>query len=288
MMSILDGLGFTFNGVHTSEHGLFWVQSEKTPVSAKITRNTYNVAGRMGPVLMDGERYAAMEISGALYWDTDPTDRQDAYTKMDAIKQWLLAGAKTMVFDAQPNRTYTAYVADALEFDLKTWFGGGINVKFMVSPYSYTGAWTEDTIAKDQGPVAVTKSFAPSFLHNSGNIPSPVGFYFVNTGRSEITRIDITIAGKTLSLQNLTLWDSDTAGTYPRLDVRMDPFDVWYTNGAATYPAFSSITAIDDLRLQPGNNSGRLTVYFGSRHTTSEGTLCAATLGIYVESRYIG
>lgn len=201
--------GFTFNGIHSRrDMGLLYAEKDGHRMAPTIDRNTYEISGVSGTLLLDGERWRPFTFEGTLYPAEERKTQTEAQRLLRAVVEWLtVPGRKRLAFDYEPDKFYLAEVDGELSWSLKNWFGGEIAVKFRAQPFAYS--LVPDVVAK-----TLTQEEDELRLFVDTGRPAPLTLVISNTGTATITGVEI---GEDIQLSGLTLATGQT------LTISMEP-----------------------------------------------------------------
>jgi len=201
-------MGFTFNGVHTSFYGLFFVP-ESLPQGGKYTYDEYSVSGVSGTVEFAHKTQAPWTLKGTLYYQGDePASQQGVQTLLNNVVAWLTQGRCQFKVDWRPDVYFYAQVENAPEWSEKSWMEGGLSVVFKVQPFAH--AVQESSVERT---VAASDSFS---MQLNTQYDSPAWVRVRNLSEHAITGITVTIGGKQWVASGLSL----AAGKYLFIDNR--------------------------------------------------------------------
>ncbi len=193
---LLRETGFTFGGVHSREDmGLIYAEKDGHIAIPEIKRNTYNIAGMSGTVLLPGEAWQTFFLEGTLYPAEEPRTQAAAQALLRDIAQWLTAGRQQLIFDYEPAVYYLAEMSTASKWSLRNWFGGELPIRFTVQPFAYNVQESANTVDTTNNSATVQVSV------DTGQ-PAPLKLTVKNTGSAPITRVEtggIILEGMTLA-----------------------------------------------------------------------------------------
>lgn len=244
--------GFSFNGIHSrSDMGLLYAEKDGHTIIPKINRNTYEIAGVSGTVLMDGETWDTIPFEGTLYPAIERASQAEAQQMLRNVAAWLTAGRCRLIFDYEPERFYLAELSAASKWSLKNWFGGELPIKFEAQPFAYN--LTENSATSTTTGSAVTVT-----VNVSTGQPAPLKLQVKNTGSAPITGVQIGIGGSgtaTVILAGMNLTNGQT------LTINMEP-PIGAQIGSAN--ALPYATAFAPIQLESGINNVYVQLTYGS------------------------
>lgn len=192
-------VNFTFAGKHClRDFGCVWSERDGRPFAPGILRNSFEIAGSDGTMMLPGETRSEMEISGTLVLIQEPRNQHEAQQRMREVARWLMSGRKQLVFDYEPERYYLAQVDEELTWSLGGWFGGEIGVTFLLQPFAY------NTHA-DKASARITGNAAALSLTVHTHHPAPLEIAIENTGSAPITGATIMAQGKRVAFAGMSL-----------------------------------------------------------------------------------
>lgn len=245
-------VNFSFNGLHClRDFGCIFIADKTRIISGKTERSEYSIAGVSGTILMgDNPIRKPYNLSGTLVPMKTPKSMQACQQLARDVAAWLLAGRCRLCWDYEPLYQHEAEVVDAIKWDTKAWFEGGITVTFRVQPY-----------ARDLVPATATKTMGAGSsallvpVHTVD--PAPVSVEITNTGSAAITSVLISDPhGHTVRLgKGMSL----APGAALKIDME-PPIGATITSGTTKTNALRYAEAFDQLTLQePGNLTVTLT-----------------------------
>lgn len=237
--------GFSFNGIHSrSDMGLLYAEKDGHTIIPKINRNTYEIAGVSGTVLMDGETWDTIPFEGTLYPAIERASQAEAQQMLRNVAAWLTAGRCRLIFDYEPGRYYLAELSAASKWSLKNWFGGELPIKFEAQPFAYN--LTETSATSNTTGTAVTVT-----VNLQTGQPAPLKLQVKNTGSAPITGVQV--GGVTLA--GMSLANGQT------LTIDMEP-PIGAVIGSTN--ALPYATAFAPILLNSGSNAITVTLTYGS------------------------
>lgn len=205
---LLKESGFTFNGLHSRrDMGLLYAEKDGHTIIPRIKRNSYEIAGVSGTVLMDGEQWETITFEGTLYPAVERATQAEAQQLLRQVAAWLTAGRCRLIFDYESGKYYMAELSAASKWSLKNWFGGELPVKFEAQPFAYNLTDTSAVGLTTGSAVTVTVNI------NTGQ-PAPMKLQLKNTGDAPITGVQI---GNAVQMSGMSLANGQT------LTINMEP-----------------------------------------------------------------
>jgi len=133
-------IGFTFNGVHCSTHGVV-MRSKNRQLLPEPNDRYVQVPGRNGSILFPGELAdRRIELDCAFVGSS----LADIRTKARDIAAWLNVTDRTSLsFDDEPGKSYKGKLASAIDLD-HTGRLGQFSLTFICEPLAYGGQVTAD------------------------------------------------------------------------------------------------------------------------------------------------
>lgn len=208
---LLNETGFTFGGVHSRrDMGLLYVEKEGHIAIPEIKRNSYQIAGMSGTLLLSGETWQPFNLEGSLYPAEEPRTQAEAQALLRDILSWLTAGRQRLIFDYEPAVYYMAELSGTSKWTLRNWFGGELQIRFLVQPFAYSVNASTATVVAGGGPAAVagTQSLKRGAAANllaadspdegltvrlnvDTDYPTGVALTITNTGEAPITSVGV-------------------------------------------------------------------------------------------------
>jgi len=239
---LLRETGFSFGGVHSRDDmGLIYAEKDGHTAIPEIKRNTYNIAGMSGTVLLPGEAWQTFFLEGTLYPAEEPRTQAEAQELLRAITSWLTAGRQRLIFDYEPAVYYLAELSTAAKWSLRNWFGGELPIRFTVQPFAYN-------VDVSTGSAESTGSAVTIPVSVETGQPAPLKLTVQNTGSAAISRVEC--GG--IILEGMSL------GAGSKLEIDMEP-PAGATIGNAS--ALQYATRFNPTYLNNGGN--RVTVSLG-------------------------
>lgn len=235
-------VNFTFNGLHClRDFGCIYIADKTRIISGKTERSEYSIAGVSGTILMgDKAIRQPYNLTGTLVPMKTPQSLQACQQLARDIAAWLLAGRCKLSWDYDPLHQFDAEVVDAIKWDTKAWFEGGITVTFQVQPY-----------ARDLVPATASANM-PSGVNTllvpvSTVDPAPVSVEINNTGSTAITGVRISDPdGHSVTLsKGMSL----AAGDVLKIDME-PPIGATIISGETTTSALRYAEVFDQLTLR--------------------------------------
>lgn len=254
---LLRETGFSFNGIHSrNDMGLLYAEKDGHTIIPKIKRNSYEIAGVSGTVLLDGEQWETISFEGTLYPAAERATQAEAQQLLRKVAAWLTAGRCRLIFDYEPGKYYLAELSAASKWSLENWFGGELPIKFDAQPFAYN--LTENTAT------ASTTGTALSLLLNvSTGQPAPLMLQVKNTGSAPITGAQI---GNAVKLAGMNLTNGQT------LTISMEP-PIGALIGSTN--ALPYATTFAPILLQNGSNAITVQLTYGSGTKSAQVTASA-------------
>lgn len=208
---LLRETGFSFDGVHSRrDMGLLYVEKEGHIAIPEIKRNSYQIAGMSGTLLLPGEAWQPFSFEGSLFPAVEPTTQADAQDMLRSISTWLTGGRKQLIFDYEPAIYYMAELSGTSKWTLRNWFGGELQVRWTAQPFAYN---VEEDIATADVTGGGLKAVQ---LRAYTGQPAPLKLTVQNTGSAPITRVSfggITLEGMSVGAgRTLTIDGEPPAG----------------------------------------------------------------------------
>lgn len=194
-------LGFTFDGIHSSEFDLF-LKGVRRPLLTTLRRRKLQIGGKNGTWDFGNNKYDDTTVGLVTYIAN--TDRQHALRQ---IAQWLSVKGK-LVIDDEPDKYYLGRIYDLTEQEL-TGQVGFIPLSFECDTFAYSIFSTADDVLlgdpiRLDNPIPIGSSQAYLF-DISGPRTIVVNNYGLRPVRPVIgitgsfSSLSITIGGKTLN-----------------------------------------------------------------------------------------
>lgn len=204
---LLRETGFSFDGRHSRrDMGLLYVEKEGHIAIPEIKRNSYQIAGMSGTLLLSGEAWQPFNLEGSLFPAVEPRTQADAQDMLRSISAWLTGGRKRLIFDYEPAIYYMAELSGTSKWTLRNWFGGELQVRWTAQPYAYN-------VDEDSASIDVTSGGSKTVtLRVYTGLPAPLKLTVKNTGSAPITRVSfggITLAGMSLTANQTLVVDSE-------------------------------------------------------------------------------
>ena len=225
--------------------GLLYAEKDGHTIIPKINRNTYEIAGVSGTVLMDGETLDTIPFEGTLYPAIERASQAEAQQMLRNVAAWLTAGRCRLIFDYEPGRYYLAELSAASKWSLKNWFGGELPIRFDAQPFAYN-------VSENSATANTTGTTATVTLNVSTGQKAPLKLQVKNTGASPITGVQI---GSAVILAGMNLTNGQT------LTINMEPpigAQIGNTN------ALPYATAFAPILLANGANNINVQLTYGS------------------------
>ncbi|MGX8705376.1 MAG: hypothetical protein ACSW8J_02255, partial [bacterium] len=109
MTLLLRETGFTFGGVHSRDDmGLIYAEKDGHIAIPEIRRNSYQIAGMSGTLLLPGEAWQTFTLEGTLYPAEEPRTQAEAQALLRDVSAWLTSGRERLIFDYEPSVYYLA------------------------------------------------------------------------------------------------------------------------------------------------------------------------------------
>ncbi|MBQ8109551.1 MAG: hypothetical protein IJ124_05250 [Clostridia bacterium] len=249
---LLNETGFTFGGVHSRrDMGLLYVEKEGHIAIPEIKRNSYQIAGMSGTLLLSGETWQPFNLEGSLYPAEEPRTQAEAQALLRDISAWLTAGRQQLIFDYEPDIFYMAELSATSKWTLRNWFGGELQIRFLVQPYAYNVEEHSATVTATTGTTSVQLPLAVQT-----GLPAPLKLTIENNGSAAITGVSC----RDITLQDMRL----TRGQ--KLEITSEP-PAGATIGSSS--ALQYATAFAPVYLDNGVNTLRvsLTSEAGGTHS---------------------
>lgn len=105
--------GFTFAGEHSKKRwGLICVKGKSRTVSPSGQVYSYEVGGLNGSLAFSDQRkLQAYDVQLTLYAERELPDETTAQRLWVQVRRWLMQGRRALIWDAEPERVYTAECA---------------------------------------------------------------------------------------------------------------------------------------------------------------------------------
>lgn len=254
---LLRETGFTFNGKHSRrDMGLLYAEKDGHTIIPQIKRNSYEIAGVSGTVLMEGEQWGIIPIEGTLYPAIERGTQGEAQDLLRRVAVWLTAGRCRMIFDYEPNVFYLAELSAASKWSLKNWFGGELPVKFDAQPFAYN-------VTENTATVNTTGPTAAIGLNVNTGQPAPLALDVKNTGTAPITGVQIAVNGRGVGVRmaGMNLQSGQT------LTISMEPpigAQIGNDGGGTAANALPYAASFAPLFMHSGGNSITVALTYGS------------------------
>ena len=243
---LLRETGFFFNGRHSrNDMGLLYAEKEGHTIIPKIKRNSYEIAGVSGTVLLDGEQWETIPFEGTLYPAIERGTQGEAQYLLRQVAAWLTAGRCRLIFDYEPDKYYLAELSAASKWSLKNWFGGELPIRFDAQPFAYN-------VNENSATANTTGTTATVTLNVSTGQKAPLKLQVKNTGAAPITGVQI---GSSVVLSGMSLANGQT------LTIDMEP-PIGAVIGSTN--ALPYATAFSPILLNSGSNAITVTLTYGS------------------------
>ena len=192
---LLRETGFTFGGAHSRrDMGLIYAEKEGHIAIPEIKRNSYQIAGMSGTVLMDGEAWQPFNFEGTLYPAEEPRTQAEAQALLRDVSTWLAAGRRQLIFDYEPAVYYEAELSAQSKWSLRNWFGGELQIRFTAQPFARS-------LVASTGTAELNGSGTVSVTVETG-LPAPLELTVQNIGSGNITGVSV---GSAIALAGMTL-----------------------------------------------------------------------------------
>lgn len=269
--------GFTFAGKHClRDFGCVWGEKDGRKFAPPTSRNSYQIAGVSGTLLLPGYTREATEYGGTLYLVREPRTMHEAAQRMREIAAWLCAGRDRLILDAEPERYYLAQVDDALQWSLAGWFGGQIAVNFVVQPYAYN-LHTDSASTSAQGTSAAPTLHGLTLRVRTGE-PAPLVITITCRGSAPVTAAGIALGDNSRRVEFVGL--NLTTGQTLRVDMEPPAGAVILgADGAELGSALPYAGRFDYIALARGEQTVAVSLTFG------DGT-GDAWIGVSIRGRY--
>lgn len=189
--------GFTFNGIHSSVHGIGI--KVKRPLIPSVADNYIDLPGRAGSFLYPGkplDRYISVECG------IQPASRALFRSKLWEIAAWLYTQDRVaLVFDDEPGKTYRAKIEGAVDLE-QVGTIGKFTLTFRCDPFAY-GAEVTETFTADaltltnSGTYEAYPRFSVSFTGSDSELK-------ITSGTNYIRVVDSFVYGDVLSIDCAT------------------------------------------------------------------------------------
>ena len=204
---LLRETGFTFNGLHSrNDMGFLYAEKEGHTVIPKIKRNSYEIAGVSGTVLLGGEQWETIPFEGTLYPAIERATQAEAQALLRLAAAWLTAGRCRLIFDYEPEIFYLAELSAASKWSLKNWFGGELPIRFEAQPFAYN-------LIENSAMASTTGSAVTVTVNVNTGRQAPLKLQIKNIGAAPIT--GVKTGG--VALENMNLENGQT------LTIDMEP-----------------------------------------------------------------
>lgn len=175
-------IGFTFNGKHSDDFGIYFRSIDRTVIPEK-RKKEFEILGRSGTLELVSNEYEKRFITGVIgVFRT--SDFHDLRTQSRNLAGWL-TGSGLLIFDDEPEKAYEATVYSAVGIEqLEVLPRGNIEIEFECQPFAVS--------TDPQRKVAEGSENTQLIIRNNGNIQTCATFIIKNTGTSTIENIRIT------------------------------------------------------------------------------------------------
>lgn len=132
-------LGFTFNGVHSSVHGIYLTEIDRDLLSGRD--NKYErVPKRPGSILVPGElKDKSLDYNALVEW----RGQDEMEDQFDDIADWLdTDDKKLLILDSKPDWGYKAILNGSLNIPETEATRQAFRLRFMAEPYQYAAVET--------------------------------------------------------------------------------------------------------------------------------------------------
>lgn len=233
----LSEINFSFGGKHClRDYGCIYVEDGGHCVTPAMARDTYEIAGMAGSILMGDGLPETMTFGGTLYFLHDPPSQAAAQAQLRRIGAWLTDGRQRLSFDYEPERYYIASVDAATEWHYGEWIGGGLRVQFTAQPYAYA---VRETTAS----ATTTTTSARLTLTLDTGEDAPLGLCLENTGTAPITGATFSAHGKIVAFAGVRM------GKGERLRIDMEPpIGAVFGSGGNALPTATRFDALCAVR----------------------------------------
>ena len=278
---LLNETGFTFGGVHSRrDMGLLYVEKEGHIAIPEIKRNSYQIAGMSGTLLLSGENWQPFNLEGSLYPAEEPRTQAEAQVLLRNILSWLTAGRQRLIFDYEPGVYYLAELSGSSKWTLRNWFGGELQIRFLVQPFAYSVNASTATVVAGGGPASVsgTRSLKKGAAANltaadspgevtvrlnvETDYPTGVELTVTNTGEAPITSVGVGV----IQVDGLELQ------TGQQLKIDTNPPALVTIDGEN---AMDRVTAFGHITLYNGVNALGVRIAYGDGEQGAEVTASA-------------
>ncbi|MDU7244010.1 MAG: phage tail family protein [Clostridia bacterium] len=175
-------IGFTFNGRHSREFGIYFKSVDRTVIPEK-RKKEFEILGRSGTLELPSNEYNKRFIPGLIgVRQTD--DFKDLRRQTRDLARWL-SGTGLLIFDDEPEKAYEATIYSAVGIEqLEVLPQGNIEIEFECQPF----AISVDTNRK----LVNISDNKEIIIPNKGNIQTCGTFVIKNTGNKTIENMRIT------------------------------------------------------------------------------------------------
>lgn len=198
---LLRETGFSFGGTHTRDLGLIYAEKDGHIMVPRIRRNTYEIAGHSGNVLLSGETWETFRFEGTLYPERERATQAEAQTLLRQLGVWLSSGRQRLIFDYEPDKYYLAEISDEVGWSLKNWFGGEIGIVFEAQPFAYN-------VEKDETTLEWTGQYPAPVVQLRTGAPAPLELSVLVTGTAPLTRLRVN--GGVIDLNGMSVTQGKT------------------------------------------------------------------------------
>ncbi len=176
--------GFTFNGVHSSAHGIIMLSKDRTTLPA-LRKRAVTVMGRHGEYDFGGNAYNNRIITfECAFIASDPANIR---AKLRPIAAWLSQKGR-LLFDDEPGVFYIGRLYSDVGLSQKNGVGS-FTLQFDCEPFAYA----EQTSVTG----TITESGKSIFAANTGTVETPCMIRLTNTGDTAIDGCTIKIIRRT-------------------------------------------------------------------------------------------
>ena len=175
-------IGFTFNGRHSKEFGIYFKSVDRTVIPAK-RKKEFEILGRSGTLELPSDEYDKRFIKGIIgVMQTD--DFNDLRQQTRRLARWL-SGTGLLIFDDEPEKAYEATVYGAVGIEqLEVLPRGNIEIEFECQPFAVS-VDTNRYLTSVNSDTEIT-------IPNKGNVQTCGTFIIKNTGLHEIKNLRLT------------------------------------------------------------------------------------------------
>lgn len=174
-------IGFTFNGRHSSEFGIYFKSIDRTVIPEK-RKKEFEILGRSGTLELPSNEYNKRFITG-LIGVMQTEDFKDLRNQTRELARWL-SGTGLLIFDDEPEKAYEATIYSAVGIEqLEVLPRGNIEIEFECQPFAVS-VDTNRKLVQNAGNKEIT-------IINKGNVQTCGTFVIKNTGSQIIKTIRI-------------------------------------------------------------------------------------------------